>query len=68
MRRLMIVVRGILHIPIEGSILLLLAGATLHLFATTAMGTFLATPTTHFVELGKLFSLARFRRTISQMA
>ncbi len=132
------VVRGVLQVPIEGSVALFLAGTALHLFATTSMGIFLATlartmpqfgmwlvlvllplqllsggstpresmpqfvqdimlaaPTTHFVELGQailyrgagldvvwqpflallvigsvLFavSLARFRKTLSQMA
>ncbi|MBB5469255.1 hypothetical protein OKW30_000235 [Paraburkholderia sp. Clong3] len=63
------IVRGALHVPIEGSVALFLAGAALHLFATTSMGIFMATlersmpqfaqnvmlaaPTTHFVELGQ---------------
>lgn len=132
------VVRGLLQVPIEGSVALFLVGAALHLFATTSMGIFMATlarsmpqfsmllvlvllplqmlsggttpresmpqfvqdimlaaPTTHFVELGQAilyrgagisvvwqpflalaligsvlfaFSLARFRKTLSQMA
>lgn len=133
-----LVVRGVLDVPIEGSLPLFLAGTTLHLFATTSMGIFMATiartmpqfallgiltmmplqllsggvtpresmpefvqflmsaaPTTHFTELSQailfrgagidvvwksfaalavigavlfLLSLARFRRTIGQMA
>jgi ABC-2 type transport system permease protein len=37
------VVREILSVPIQGSLALFLAGTALHLFATTAMGIFLAT-------------------------
>jgi ABC-2 type transport system permease protein len=37
------VVQGLLGVPIEGSIALFLAGATLNLFATTSMGIFMAT-------------------------
>ncbi len=40
---LTLVVRGALHVPIEGSLALFLAGTTLHLFATTSMGIFMAT-------------------------
>ena len=40
---LMMVVKGILHVRIEGSIALFLVGASLHLFATTSMGIFMAT-------------------------
>jgi ABC-2 type transport system permease protein len=38
-----LVVRGVLGVPIEGSVPLFFAGAALHLFATTSMGIFLAT-------------------------
>ena len=135
---LTLVIQGALAIPIQGSIALFLFGTSLHLFATTSMGIFMATlarsmpqfallmmltmmplqllsgnvtpreslpdwirlgmslsPTTHFVELSQailyrgagievvsssfvwllligavLFAcaLARFRRTITQMA
>ena len=138
MLSLNLVVRGALDVPIEGSLPLFMAGATLHLFATTSMGIFMATiartmpqfallmiltmmpldllsggvtpresmpdlvrylmsaaPTTHFTELSQailfrgagldvvwpsfvallaigavlfLLSLARFRRTIGQLA
>jgi len=40
---LMVVVRGVLGAPIEGSVALFLAGVTIHLFATTSMGIFLGT-------------------------
>ncbi|MFO0813608.1 MAG: ABC transporter permease [Gemmatales bacterium] len=37
------VVQGLLSVPIQGSILLFLCGAALHLFATTSLGIFLGT-------------------------
>ena len=37
------VVQGWLSVPIQGSLALFLAGAALHLFATTSMGIFLGT-------------------------
>ena len=40
---LAVVVRGWLEVPVYGSLGLFLAGAALHLFATTSMGIFLAT-------------------------
>jgi ABC-2 type transport system permease protein len=40
---LALVVRGVLSVPIQGSIALFLCGAALHLFATTSLGMFLAT-------------------------
>src|SRR5690606_3613393 len=36
-------VQGLLAVPIQGSLLLFMLGAALHLFATTSMGIFLAT-------------------------
>ena len=41
--RCIFVVQGLLGVPIEGSMPLFLAGAALHLFATTSMGIFLGT-------------------------
>jgi ABC-2 type transport system permease protein len=38
-----LMVRGLLAVPIEGSLVLFFAGACLHLFATTSMGILLAT-------------------------
>ena len=40
---LTVVVQGWLAVPIQGSVALFLAGAALHLFATTSMGIFLGT-------------------------
>lgn len=40
---LALVVQGLLAVPIQGSVALFLAGAALHLFATTAMGIVLGT-------------------------
>ena len=38
-----LVVRGVLDVPVEGSLPLFLVGTALHLFATTSMGIFMAT-------------------------
>lgn len=54
---LIFVVRGALDVPIQGSILLFIAGATLHLFATTAMGIFLATLARSMPQFGMLLIL-----------
>lgn len=54
---LMFVVRGALHVPIEGSILLFTIGTALHLFATTAMGIFLATLARSMPQFGMLLIL-----------
>jgi ABC-2 type transport system permease protein len=51
---LMVVVKGILQVPIEGSIALFLAGAALHLFATTSMGIFLGTVARSMPQFGLL--------------
>lgn len=51
------VVRGALHVPIEGSVALFLAGAALHLFATTAMGIFMATLARSMPQFGMLLVL-----------
>ena len=40
---LVFVVQGALHVPVQGSVPLFMLAATVHLFATTAMGIFLAT-------------------------
>ena len=45
---------GILQIPIEGSILLFLAGAAVHLLATTSLGIFLATLARSMPQFGML--------------
>ena len=38
-----LVIRGVLQVPIEGSLPLFMVGVSLHLFATTSMGIYLAT-------------------------
>lgn len=54
---LQFVVQDMLSVPIEGSVLLFLAGATLHLFATTSMGIFLATIARNMPQFGLLMVL-----------
>lgn len=51
------IVRGLLHVPIEGSVALFLAGAALHLFATTSMGIFMATLARSMPQFGMLLVL-----------
>ncbi|MDE1139675.1 ABC transporter permease [Paraburkholderia tropica] len=51
------IVRGALHVPIEGSVALFLAGAALHLFATTSMGIFMATLARSMPQFGMLLVL-----------
>ncbi len=54
---LLIVVQGAIGVPIEGSIPLFLVGATLHLFATTSIGIFLATVARSMPQFGLLLML-----------
>lgn len=54
---LALVVQGVLHVPIEGSVLLFLTGAALHLFATTSMGIFMATLARTMPQFGLLLML-----------
>ena len=54
---LVLVVRGVLRVPIEGSIPLFLAGAALHLFATTSLGIFMATLARSMPQFGLLAML-----------
>ena len=54
---LVFVVRGVLRVPIEGSITLFLAGAALHLFATTSLGIFMATLARSMPQFGLLAML-----------
>jgi len=54
---LLLIVQGILQVPIEGSIPLFLAGAALHLFATTSMGIFMATLARTMPQFGLLVIL-----------
>ena len=51
------VVRGLLQVPVEGSVALFLVGAALHLFATTSMGIFLATLARSMPQFGLLLIL-----------
>jgi len=51
------VVQGLLAVPIEGSVPLFLAGAALHLFATTSMGIFLGTVGRSMPQFGLLLIL-----------
>jgi len=51
---LVFVVQGMLRVPIEGSIALFLAGAALHLFATTSLGIFMATLARSMPQFGVL--------------
>lgn len=54
---LVFVVQGLLHVPIGGSMVLFLAGAALHLFATTSMGIFMATLARSMPQFGLLMVL-----------
>jgi ABC-2 type transport system permease protein len=54
---LVVVVQGLLSVPIEGSLLLFLAGAVLHLFATTSMGIFMGTFARSMPQFGLLLIL-----------
>lgn len=55
---LLLVVQGWLAVPVEGSRALFLAGAALHLFATTSMGIFMATIARSMPQFGLLMVLA----------
>ncbi len=52
-----LMVRGVLGVPIEGSIALFFAGAALSLFATTSMGIFMATLARNMPQFGMLMML-----------
>jgi ABC-2 type transport system permease protein len=54
---LLLVVKGLLAVPIEGSLALFLAGAAVHLFATTSMGVFLGTVARSMPQFGLLLIL-----------
>ncbi|MBI2727698.1 MAG: ABC transporter permease [Polaromonas sp.] len=54
---LTVVIQGVLHVPIDGSIALFIAGAALHLFATTSMGIFMATLARNMPQFGMLLIL-----------
>jgi ABC-2 type transport system permease protein len=52
-----IMVRGVLGVPIDGSIALFFTGAALSLFATTSMGIFIATLARNMPQFGMLMML-----------
>ena len=52
-----LVVRGLIGVPVEGSLALFFIGATLCLFATTSMGIFLATLARNMPQFGMLMML-----------
>lgn len=54
---LIFIVRGALNVPVQGSIWLFIIGTTLHLFATTSMGIFLATLARSMPQFGMLLIL-----------
>jgi ABC-2 type transport system permease protein len=54
---LYLVVRGLLHIPIAGSVPLFLCGVAIYLFFTTAIGIFLGTVARSMPQLGLLYLL-----------
>lgn len=54
---LVFVIQGWLAVPVQGSLALFLLGATLHLFATTCMGIFLATMAGTMPQFGLLLIL-----------
>ncbi len=54
---LQFVIRGALRVPVEGSIALFLVGVSLHLFATTSMGIFLATVARSMPQFGLLMMM-----------
>ncbi len=51
------IVRGALHVPVHGSVLLFVCGTILHLFATTSMGIYLATLARSMPQFGMLIVL-----------
>ena len=51
------VIRGVLQVPIEGSLWLFFSGVALHLFATTSLGIFMATLARSMPQFGLLMVL-----------
>lgn len=54
---LLLVVKFLLRVPVEGSIVLYLSGVLLHLFAVTSLGIFLGTVAQNMPQLGMLLIL-----------
>jgi ABC-2 type transport system permease protein len=50
-------VQGVLHVPIQGSVLLFMCGALLHLLAVTSIGVFMGTVARNMPQLGLLLIL-----------
>lgn len=62
---LYVIVRGLLAVPIEGSIALFFAGTLLHLFATTSMGIFLGTIARSMPQFGLLLFMVLLPKVLS---
>ena len=58
------VVQGLLRVPVDGSVALFLAGATVHLFATASMGILLRTFARSMPQFGLLLMLVILPRQI----
>jgi ABC-2 type transport system permease protein len=54
---LQFMVKGVLHVPVQGSIALFMCGALLHLLATTSIGVFMGTVARNMPQLGLLLIL-----------
>ncbi|MGE3873955.1 MAG: ABC transporter permease [Parvibaculaceae bacterium] len=54
---LVFVVQGLLAVPVQGSVMLFMMGAALHVFATTCLGIFLATVAGTMPQFGLLLML-----------
>jgi len=52
-----VVIKGLMHVPIGGSLVLFVCGLALHLFAVTSMGIFLACVAQSMPQLGMLLIL-----------
>lgn len=61
---LTLIVRGMLQVPIEGSVPLFLCGAALCLFAMTSMGIYMATVARNMPQFGLLFILTIIPMTL----
>ena len=53
----LVIIKGLMHVPIGGSLLLFICGLALHLFAVTSMGIFLACVAQSMPQLGMLLIL-----------
>lgn len=54
---LQLVVKGALHVPVQGSVALFMCGALLHLLAATSIGVFMGTVARNMPQLGLLMIL-----------